>query len=91
MVTLALFFELPASIADYEQWDRVQTVQKAYGRLETHTLESTTGDCAFVGWPGAIHLPCRTCERMVMKAGKTTRKVTYGVTNLQLVKRARRC
>jgi predicted transposase YbfD/YdcC len=36
---LALFFQLPAIAADHEQSDRVQTVTKGHGRLETRTLE----------------------------------------------------
>lgn len=79
---LALFFDLPAKPADHERWDRVQTVDKAHGRLETRTLESTTGDCPFLNWPGATHIARRTCERHVYRTGKTARTVTYGVTNL---------
>ncbi len=54
---LALFFDLPAIAADHEHWDRVQTITKGHGRIEVRTLESTTGDCAALGWPGAA---CRS-------------------------------
>jgi predicted transposase YbfD/YdcC len=79
---LALFFELPAITADQEQWDRVETVSKAHGRLEVRRLECTTGDCGYLGWPGATVLLRRTCERHVYRTGKTTRTVLCGVTNL---------
>lgn len=79
---LALFFDLPAILADHEQWDRVETVSKGHGRLEVRTLECTTGECAYLGWPGATHVIRRTCERQVYRTGVTTRTVLYGVTNL---------
>lgn len=79
---LALFFALPAIIADHEQWDRVETVSKGHGRLELRRLECTTGDCAYLGWPGATVIMRRTCERHVYRTGKTTRTVLCGVTNL---------
>jgi len=79
---LALFFDLPAIQADQEHWDRVTTVTRAHGRLETRMLECTTADCAWLGWPGATHVARRSCERQVLRTGKTSRTVTYGITNL---------
>ena len=79
---LALFFDLPAIVADREQWDRVETISKGHGRLEVRTREVTTGDCAYLGWPGATHLLRRTCARQVYRTGKTTCTVTYGLTNM---------
>lgn len=79
---IALFFALPAIAADQERWDRVETISKAHGRLEVRTLECTTGDCAYLDWPGATHVIRRTCERHVYRTGKTTTTVTYGITNL---------
>jgi predicted transposase YbfD/YdcC len=81
---LALFFDLPAITADHEQWDRACTLSRAHGRLEQRTLECTTGDCGWLGWPGASHIARRTCERQVLRTGKTSRTVTYGITNLPL-------
>lgn len=79
---LALFFELPAIVADQEQWDRIETQNKGHGRHEHRVLECTTGDCAYLGWPGATHMLRRTCTRTVSKTGKTTTTVSYGLTNL---------
>jgi hypothetical protein len=60
---LALFFDLPSIAADQEHWDQHQTTTKGHGRIELRTLESTTGDCAALDWPGAAQLLRRTCER----------------------------
>jgi predicted transposase YbfD/YdcC len=79
---LALFFDLPAIAADQEHWDQHQTTTKGQGRIELRTLESTTGDCAALGWPGAVQLLRRTCERTVQKTGKCTVTVTYGITRV---------
>jgi hypothetical protein len=62
---LALFFTLPAIVADQEHWDRVETLSYGHGRYETRTLAVTTGDCAYLGWPGATHVCRRTCTRYV--------------------------
>lgn len=79
---LAWFFDYPAIAADQERWDGAQTVTRAHGRMETRTLVCTTGDCAWLGWPGATHVARRTCERHVLKSGRSSRTVTYGITNL---------
>jgi hypothetical protein len=47
-----------------------------------HSLECTTGDCAYLGWPGATHVIRRTSSRFVYRTGKTTITATYGLTNL---------
>lgn len=73
---LAWFFDYPAIAADRERWDRVQTVTHAHGRLEIRTLDCTTGDCIWLGWPGATHVARRTCERHVLKTGRVSRAVT---------------
>lgn len=49
---LRLFFELPAIRADQEQNDKVQTITKAHGRLETRTLECSTAGADYLVWPG---------------------------------------
>lgn len=81
---LALFFSLPSIIADQEPWDRITTVSYGHGRLETRTLEVTTGDCAYLAWPGATHVCRRSCTRYIYRKDKMTSSVTYGLTNLPL-------
>ena len=79
---LTLFFQLPAIAADHEQSDWVQTVTKRHGRLETRTLESSTAGADYLVWPGMVQIVRRTCERTVIKTGKYSVEVSYGVTNL---------
>lgn len=79
---LALFFQLPAIAADQEQTDRVQTVTKRHGRLETRTLECSTAGADYLVWPGIAQIMRRTCERTVIKTGKRSVEVSYGLTNL---------
>lgn len=79
---LRLFFELPAIRADQEQSDTVQTVTKAHGRLETRTLECSTAGADYLVWPGIAQIVRRTCERTVIKTGKRSVEVSYGLTNL---------
>lgn len=79
---LALFFQLPAIRADQEQCDRIQTVTKGHGRLETRTLECSTAGADYLVWPGIAQIMRRTCERTVIKTGKRSIEVSYGLTNL---------
>lgn len=79
---LGLFFRLPPIAADQEQWDQVTTLDKGHGRLERRTLECSTGMCDVLGWPGAAQVLRRTCERRVLKSGKSSSEVSFGLTNL---------
>ena len=79
---LDLLFRIPAIPADQEVWDRVSTVTKGHGRIETRTLESGTGLVDVLDWPGVAQVMRRTCERLVVKSGKRTVEVTYGITSL---------
>jgi hypothetical protein len=45
--------------------------------METRTLECTTGDCAWLGWPGATHIARRRGERQILKTGRTSRPRRY--------------
>lgn len=78
----AWFFDYPSLRADQERWERVQTVSCGHGRIETRTLECTTGDCGWLGWSGATHIARRTCESQILKSGRTSRAIRYGITNL---------
>jgi len=79
---LALFFQLPAIFADQERADRVTTISKGHGRLETRTLECSTAGADYLVWPGIGQILRRTCERVVFKTGKHSVEVSYGLTNL---------
>jgi predicted transposase YbfD/YdcC len=75
-------FRLPAIVADAEEWDRVQTLSKGHGRIERRTLESSTGLCAYLEWPGVAQVLRRRCERTIVATGEYSCEVTYGLTDL---------
>ena len=79
---LELFFRLPPQPADQEIWDRVEQSSKSHGRLETRTLECNTGLVEYVAWPGGAQVVRRTCERVMIKTGKQSTQVSYGITSL---------
>jgi len=79
---LGLVFQLPAIAADHEQSDRVGTITKGHGRLELRTLECSTAGADYLVWPGIAQIVRRTCERTIIKTGKHSVEVSYGLTNL---------
>lgn len=79
---LTMFFQLGAIAADHEQSDWVQTVTKRHGRLEIRTLECSTAGAEYLVWPGIAQIMRRTCERTILKTGKHSVEVSYGLTNL---------
>lgn len=79
---LELFFRLPPVVADEEHWDRVQTISKGHGRIERRTLESSSGLCAYLVWPGVAQVVRRRCERTIVATGEYSCEVSYGLTDL---------
>src|SRR5262249_40845520 len=79
---LDLLFRIPPIAADQEVWDQATTVSKGHGRLETRRLECGTGLVAELDWPGVGQRARRECERIVMKTGKRTVEVSYGILSL---------
>lgn len=79
---VALFFDLPDHPADGAQRDVYQTLTKAHGRIETRTLERYPDVCDVWKWPDAAQVLRRTCERVIVKTGKQSRAVTYGITSV---------
>jgi predicted transposase YbfD/YdcC len=79
---LALFFELPAILADDEHYDRCRTLSKGHGRLETRTLECLSGSCTEWDWPDAAQLLRRTSMRLMHSKAKATLTVSYAITSL---------
>jgi len=79
---LELFFRLPPIAADAEHWDRVQTISKGHGRIERRTLESSSGLCAYLSWPGVAQVVRRRCERTIVATGEYSCEVSYGLTDL---------
>jgi predicted transposase YbfD/YdcC len=79
---LERWFAIPTLPADGAQEDQVCTVSKGHGRLEIRTLECSTGLEGYLTWPGVQQIIRRTCVRTVLKTGKMSREVTYGMTDL---------
>lgn len=80
---LELFFRLPPIVADAEHWERVQFISKGHGRLERRTLESSSGLCGYLDWPGVAQVMRRTCERTIVATGEYSCEVSYGLTDLR--------
>jgi predicted transposase YbfD/YdcC len=58
------------------------TTNKAHGRLERRTLQSTPALNDYLGWPGVAQVLRRTCQRTELKSGKSTTHVRLAVTSL---------
>jgi predicted transposase YbfD/YdcC len=68
--------------AAFWQHQTYTTLDKAHGRLEKRTLESTTALNDYLEWPGVAQVLRRTCQRTLIKSGKMTTRVRYAVTTL---------
>ncbi|MDQ2996707.1 MAG: ISAs1 family transposase [Chloroflexota bacterium] len=80
---LDMLFTLPAHPADHEVWDTVgPTTEKGHGRRETRRLTCGNAHIADVDWPDVRHVVRRECERRMLKTGKRTCEVTYGLVSL---------
>ncbi len=53
-----------------------------HGRIETRSLDCGTGLVDFLTWPGVAQVARRKCERVVLKNGKRSEEVSYGITSL---------
>jgi predicted transposase YbfD/YdcC len=81
---LDLLFRLPAHPADHETWDTVgPTTEKGHGRLETRTLTCGAAHIEDIDWPDVQQLVRRECERIVLKSGKYSREVSYGLVSMR--------
>jgi predicted transposase YbfD/YdcC len=80
---LDMLFSLPAHPADREVWDTAgPTSEKGHGRLETRTLRCGTAHIEDVDWPDVQQVVRRECERLVLKSGKRSTEVTYGLVSM---------
>jgi predicted transposase YbfD/YdcC len=80
---LDMLFTLPAHPADREVWDTVgPTSEKGHGRLETRTLTCGNAHIEDVDWPDVQQVVRRECERLVLKTGKRSTEVTYGLVSM---------
>jgi predicted transposase YbfD/YdcC len=80
---LDMLFNLPAHPADHEVWETVgPRTEKGHGRLETRTLTCGNAHIEDVDWPDVQQVVRRECERIVLKTGKRSCEVTYGMVSL---------
>jgi len=80
---LDLLFTLPAHPADREVWDTVgPTSEKGHGRLETRRLTCGNAHIEDVNWPDVQQVVRRECERLILKSGKHSCEVTYGLVSM---------
>jgi predicted transposase YbfD/YdcC len=80
---LDLLFSLPAHPADQEVWDTVgPRTEKGHGRLETRTLTCGNAHIEDVDWPDVQQVVRRQCERIVLKTGKRSCEVSYGLVSM---------
>lgn len=80
---LDLLFSLPAHPADHEVWESVgPTTEKGHGRLETRRLTCGNAHIEDLNWPDMQQVIRRECERLILKAGKHSTEVTYGLVSM---------
>ena len=58
------------------------TTEKGHGRLETRSLTCDNAHSEDVDWPDVQQVVRRECERILLKTGKRTCEVTYGLVSL---------
>lgn len=64
------------------EYQRVRSCQKAHGRIEIRTLETSTSLAGYLDWPGVAQVLRRHSQRTIIKSNKTTEKITYAITSL---------
>lgn len=77
-----LVFQMPPSPDPTSHSARYTVTEKGHGRIETRTLERSAAINDSLDWPGVGQVLRRSCERIIVKTGKVSREVTYGVTSL---------
>lgn len=81
---LDMLFTLPAHPADREVWDTFgPRTEKGHGRLETRSLKCGNAHIEDVDWPDVQQVVRRECERIILKSGKRTCEVTYGLVSMR--------
>lgn len=70
--------------ANQKVWHRTQTASKGHRRLEVRTLEcsSVLADYLSDKWPDVQQVVRRACLGQIIKTGKVTTSVHYGITSL---------
>jgi predicted transposase YbfD/YdcC len=80
--SIDLLFQAPPLYKGEEQRPAYTRHNKAHGRRETRTLETSSELNAYVNWPGAQQVIRRSYHAVNLKTGEMVHKVTYGITSL---------
>jgi predicted transposase YbfD/YdcC len=77
-----LLFAAPPLCQGEEERLKYSRQQKAHGRLETRTLETSALLNDYLGWPGAQQVLRRTYHAVDLHTGEVCQQVTHGITSL---------
>jgi len=77
--TIALHFDNPPPTRIIH-W--VKTEDKGHGRIEIRILETMEATDGWVDWPGVRQIMRRTTIRKLLRSGKSSTEITYGLTSL---------
>jgi predicted transposase YbfD/YdcC len=77
-----LVFTIPPPLLPTHHLEQVTTINKGHGRLETRTVERTCALNGYLDWPDVGQVLKRTCQRITVKTGEVSEKVTYGIASL---------
>jgi predicted transposase YbfD/YdcC len=80
--SIDLLFQSPPLCQGEEDRLAYTTHNKAHGRRETRTLETSAKLNDYLDWPGAQQVIRRTYHAVNLKTGAVVHKVTYGITSL---------
>jgi hypothetical protein len=78
-----MLFSLPAHPADREVWDTVgPSTERRHSCLEARRLICGNMHIEDVNWPDVQQVVRRECERIVLKTGKRSCEMTYGMVSM---------
>jgi predicted transposase YbfD/YdcC len=77
-----LLFQSPPLCKGEEDRLSHVTSNKAHGRTEKRTLETSAKLSAYLDWPGVQQVMRRTYHAVDLRTGEVVHKVTYGITSL---------
>lgn len=83
---IALLFEgQPWTIQEKaREYRKVRSYEKAHGRIEIRTLETSTSLADYLDWPGVAQVMRRHSQRTNIRLNKTSVKITYAITSLPM-------
>lgn len=79
---IAFLFDTPPTPACPEEYLCHTTTTAGHGRIETHTLESSTALNDYLNWPGVAQVLRRTRCALETKTGEISQHSTYAITSL---------